>query len=58
MKEEQLLKMKLHELSQGHTFKILRVPGGWIYYEPDTSLSVFVPYDTNSHNDLIDLINK
>jgi hypothetical protein len=56
-KEERLYTLKLHEsIRLGDKYTVLRVPGGWIYYDRNgksdengralTSTAVFVPFDS------------
>jgi len=55
--------MKLHEIIViNENVEVMRVAGGWIYKMMESGDSygrpVFVPYDTNAHNDLIKLSNR
>lgn len=54
MKAKELLQMKLHQVTEINTHLVMRVPGGWIYSSRSLDSQVFVPYNTNSHNDLVD----
>ena len=42
-----IYKLKLHEITTQSFFKILRVPGGWIYtyVREDGPTSTFVPFN-------------
>ena len=41
-----IYQMKLHEtLDDLGLYSILRVPGGWIYLDKSSNISVFVPFN-------------
>ena len=43
--EKTIYNMKLHELMEAPGFAILKVPGGWIYFDKGNQLSNFIPFD-------------
>ncbi len=52
-----LTKMKIGDICRCDDWKVTRVPGGWIFrLLSDHSCAVFVPLDTNAHNDFVNHI--
>ena len=53
---ENLLTMKIGDRIKFDVWDIWRVPGGWIFGcdgGESGMVSIFVPYDTNAHNDFV-----
>jgi len=43
--EKDVYDLALHEMADIKSFTVLRVPGGWIYYDKSAEVGVFVPWD-------------
>jgi hypothetical protein len=59
MTEKTIYELKLHEIIEAvEGLWVRRVPGGWIYTEPEPDSSVFVPYTKHLTGDEFDAAAK